>query len=70
MSFAEIQAEIPKLRPEERAALRQQLESMRRFEDPAFMADLSRRIEDAEQGINMVPGEEVVARLRALGKSV
>jgi hypothetical protein len=70
MSLAEIKAELPKLTPAERAALARELELLQDFNDPAFVAELTRRNREAERGENVVTDEEFRARLQALGRSV
>lgn len=70
MSFAEIVAEQPKLTPEERTALSQKLKLLEPFNDPQFVAELTRRNREAAQGINVVTKEELYRRLREAGRDV
>lgn len=64
MSLAEIKAEIAKLTPEELAELKREL-IRDPFDDPAYIAELTRRNRDAEQGERVVDDEEFRARLVA-----
>lgn len=70
MSFAEIKAEIPKLTPAERAALRRELELFRDFENPEFLGELTTRNREAERGENLLTDEEFRSRLQALGRNI
>ena len=70
MSLAEIKAELPKLTPEERAVLAQELQNFRPFNDPELMARIERAIDDAEQGENIHSKDEMFRRLRAAGREV
>ena len=70
MSLAEIKAELPKLTPEERAALAQELQNFLPFNDPDLMARIERAIDDAERGENIHSKDELFRRLRAAGREV
>lgn len=70
MSFAEIVAELPKLTPQERTELSQKLKLLEPFDDPEFMAELTRRNREAERGENVVTDEEFRAILRTRGHDV
>ena len=69
MSFAEIKADRPKLSDDERAELRRALIDYKRIDDPGYWAEMDRRIDEMERGIDVVTKEEMVARLRAAGRS-
>ncbi len=70
MSFAEITAELPKLTAEERQALGRQLKILEPFDDPEFMAELTRLNREAERGENLITKEELYRRLREAGRDV
>jgi hypothetical protein len=67
MSVAEIKQQISKLSRDERAELEAQLEVMKAFDDPEYMAEITRRCRDAEQGIHVLTKEQMLARLREAG---
>ena len=70
MNLAEIKAELPKLTTEERAALAQELQNFRPFNDPGLMARIEHAIDDAERGENIHSKDELFRRLRAAGSEV
>jgi hypothetical protein len=70
MSFAEIKAELPKLTPEERIALARELDLLRDFNDPAFVAEITRRNRETERGENVMTDDEFRAHLQALGRGL
>jgi len=70
MSLAEIKAELPKLTPEERTALAQELQNFRPFNDPGMMARIERAIDDAERGENIHSEDELFRRLQAAGREI
>jgi len=70
MSLAEIKAELPKLTPEERTALAQELQNFRPFNDPGMMARIERAIDDAERGENMHSKDDLFRRLQAAGREI
>ena len=70
MSLAEIKAELPKLTPEERAALAQELQNFLPFNDPDLMARIETAIDDAERGEKTHSKDELFRRLRAAGREV
>ena len=70
MSLAEIKAELPKLTPEERTALAQELQNSRPFNDPGMMARIERAIDDAERGENIHSEDELFRRLQAAGRGI
>ena len=70
MSLAEIKAELPKLTPEERTALAQELQNFRPFNDPGMMARIERAIDDAERGENIHSKDELFRRLQTAGREI
>ena len=70
MSLADIKAELPKLTPEERTALAQELQNFRPFNDPGMMARIERAIDDAEGGENIHSKDELFRRLQAAGREI
>lgn len=70
MSFAEIKAELPKLTRDERKELSRTLELLEPVDDPAFMAELTRRNREAARGENLVTDEELRSLLRTRGHDV
>ena len=60
MSFSEIQKEVAQLSPEERRKLRDQLELMELFADPAVMEELTLSNRQAKEG-RVHSREEVIA---------
>ena len=70
MSLAEIKAELPKLTPEERTALAQELQNFRPFNDPGMMARIELAIDDAERGENIHSKDELFRRLQAAGRGI
>ena len=69
MSLAEIQHEVARLTPAERRDLALQLEVLRDLEDPAFLAEMTQAHADAERGVEGITRDELLARLRAAGRS-
>jgi hypothetical protein len=70
MSFAEIKAELPKLTPQERTALAQELRKLEPFNDPDLMSRLTRLNDEVERGENVISKDEMLRRLRAAGRDV
>ena len=70
MSLAGIKAELPKLTPEERVSLAQELQKLRPFNDPEVMARIEQRLDEAERGENLHSKEELFRHLRAAGREV
>jgi hypothetical protein len=68
MRLAEIKAELPRLTPEERAALAQELQNFSPFNDSGLMARIEHAIDEAERGENFHSKDELLRRLRAAGK--
>jgi hypothetical protein len=69
MSLAEIKQEVTRLTRAERDELVLQLAVLEDLEDPAFLAELTRAHADAESGIAGLTREELLARLKAAGRS-
>lgn len=70
MSFAEIKAELPKLNAAEREALELELKVLRDFDNPEFVAALTKANAEARRGENLISREELYQRLREAGRSV
>lgn len=70
MTFAEITAELPKLTPAERKELAQRLRLLEPFDDPVFMAELTRRNREAARDENLITKEDLYRRLREAGRDV
>jgi hypothetical protein len=70
MSLAEIKAELPKLTPQERASLAQELQNFQPFNDAVLMERIERAIDEAERGENAISAEALFGRLRAAGREV
>jgi hypothetical protein len=67
MSLKELQDEVARLSPEDRAKLRAHLDSLDVFSDPKVKEDWTRQNRAAAAGA-VVPREEAIARLKAARK--
>jgi hypothetical protein len=70
MSYAEIVREVNQLEPSECERLAAYLRLKARQRDPEYVAEMERRVDDAERGENLVSKEELLERLRAAGRLV
>ena len=68
MSLAEIKAELPNLTTAERAALARELQNFQPFNNPELMDRLTRSLDEAERGENVLSKEEMHRRLREAGR--
>ncbi len=69
MSLQEIQDEVARLSPEDRARLRSHLDSLEIFSDPKVMEEWTYQNRAAETGA-VIPREDAIARLKAAGKQL
>jgi hypothetical protein len=69
MSLQELQQEVARLSPEDRAKLRAHLDALETFCDPKVMEDWTFQNRAAETG-NVVSRDTVIARLKAAGKQL
>jgi hypothetical protein len=66
MSYAEIVREVEQLDPAECERLADHLRLMALLRDPEYMAEMERRFDEMERGINVVPSSEILERFRQL----
>lgn len=69
MSLQELQQEVARLSPEDRARLRAHLDSLELFSDSKVMEEWTQTNRAAEAGA-VVSRDEAIARLQAAGKQV
>ena len=67
MNLQELQDEVARLSPEDRARLRAHLDSLEIFSDPKVMEEWTRHNRAAAAGA-VVSRDEAMARLKAAGK--
>jgi hypothetical protein len=70
VSLAEIKQEVIRLTRAEREELALQLAVLRDLEDPALVVELTQAHADAESGTPELTREELLARLRAAGRTI
>jgi hypothetical protein len=69
MSLQEIQDEVARLSPEDRARLRSHLDALETISDPDIMEEWTRNNRAAAEGA-VLSRDEVIARLQNAGKRV
>lgn len=70
VSYAEIIQAVEQLEPAECERLSLHLRHLALLRDPEYIAEMDRRCDDAERGVNLVSKEELLAQLRAAGRNV
>jgi hypothetical protein len=69
MSLQELQEEVARLSPEDRAKLRAHLDSLETFSNPKVMEEWTHQNRAAAAGA-VVSREEAIARLKSAGKQL